>query len=809
MGGVLQDLRYAIRGMRRTRGFTATAIVPLAFGAAAISTVLTLAYTLFLRDLPVIRPDRVVAVQATRRHGRVQGWVDYPDYIHFRQGTRTLEGLAAHYSTAPLFVSANHRSEEVNGAVVSADYFPLLGIRPAIGRFFRPDEDSVPDRDRVAVIAYDFWTTWFSSSPDALGAAITINGAPFTIIGVAPPSFRGITVSPNEIYMPLMMARVGYRWCPDSLGSGCDLLDMIGRLRDGYAVEQARAEMAALMPVSWTSSKEGENSGIQVVRARGALHADLPRDAQIRFIEVLFAVAAVLLIICCVNLAGLLTARNDARTREFAIRASLGAGSFRLIRQLLAEIFLLTGVGAALGVVFSLALVNWLNSSFYTADPESHPQYYDFTPQPGVVAVVVALCISAGLAIGIPPAFKLFAKHGLERLRQQSQSFTERRRLGRWLAAAQAAVAVALAAMSGLLATSAHAMLQGANYDAPHVALLRLRPRLIRYTPDQAAHFLRSVMRRLDATPGVESASMVGTGAVLLGQQARVSLPGSAEAQSFESGYIEIGPRYFETLRTPLLRGREFNDRDTQASAPVAVVSETLARRLWPAGNVIGAIVVVNGSSRQVVGIVQDVPLQTRGETLAPYVFIPFWQNPEQVDARLCVRVKGDPAAMLSNITRVVNAVDPSVPIAETTTLRSQTAGRIMPARMTSAFVSYAAALAVLLSAVGLYSTVAFSVSRRTKEIGIRMAVGAESSAVLAMVIREGMGAVGAGILAGLALAIGGTGIIRHLLYGSGQADGFVYAAAAGLVACAALFACWIPARRAAAVEPLAALRDQ
>jgi len=338
---------------------------------------------------------------------------------------------------------------------------------------------------------------------------------------------------------------------------------------------------------------------------------------------------------------------------------------------------------------------------------------------------------------------------------------------------------------------------------------MRLRPRLLGYSPQKAQQFQHAVIARLQAVPGVESVSMVGTGEVLVGHTAQVSLPEWVDHQALECGYIEIGPRYFETVRTPVLSGREFDDRDTLQSLPVAVVNEALVRRFWPDGRVIGATLMVNGRPHQVVGIVKDVSFQNRDEPSIPYVYVPYWQNAAQVDARLCVRVKGDPTPMLTVLARQVSRVDPDVPIAETITLPLQIAGGLQSLRISASFVSYAAALAVLLSAIGTYAALAFSVSRRTKEIGIRMAVGAKSTEVRAMVIREGMTVIAVGVAAGLGLAVAGARLVHHLLYGPGSTDVLWYAIAGLVVGCVGLFACWVPARRATHVEPIVALRDQ
>jgi predicted permease len=363
--------------------------------------------------------------------------------------------------------------------------------------------------------------------------------------------------------------------------------------------------------------------------------------------------------------------------------------------------------------------------------------------------------------------------------------------------------------VAGLLTTSARGMIAGTNFEASQVALMRLRPRLLQYSPERAQRLVRTAIERLEAVPGVESASIVGRGSVLLGVQAPVSLPEWPDAQALDCGHIEIGPRYFETLRTPVLRGREFDGRDGGRTLPVAIVNETLARRFWPAGTAIGATLMVNRRPHQVVGIVKDIPRETRGAPPRPYVYTPFWQNPGQVDALLFVRVRGDPAAMIPALVREVNRVDPDVPIDEAMPLPLQIAGSISPLRITASFVSYAAVLAVLLSAIGLYGALAFSVSRRTKEIGIRMAVGGTSAEVLRMVLREGMNVIFIGVATGVGLAIAATRFVRHILFDSGAADLQVYVAAVLVMICVGLLACWIPARRAASVEPIIALREE
>ena len=378
----------------------------------------------------------------------------------------------------------------------------------------------------------------------------------------------------------------------------------------------------------------------------------------------------------------------------------------------------------------------------------------------------------------------------------------------RWLLGLQAASAVALVVVAALLSVSAGARARDANVESGRVALLRLRPALMEYPPAQAQRYVRSVVDKLEALPGVESVSMVGSGIALMGFVAEVATDSSeAEAPTSQAGFLEIGPRYFETLGTPVLRGREFTISDDSTSSRVAVVSTQLARQMWPEKDPIGETIRVNDTEHVVVGLTADVLLQPRGESPRPYVFVPYWQNPEHVDARLQVRVSGDPAVMLPALVCEAQKVDPQVPVAETITLDWRLAGMFRPLWMSATAVTYAGGLAVILSALGLYASLAAAVARRTKEIGIRRAIGASSSGILAMVTREGMRVILTGVLTGAALALMSTHLLRHMLYGTASGDAIYYVLAAALVAIVGLLACLVPARRAARIEPMQALR--
>ncbi len=812
---LLQDLRYSLRSLGRSPGFTLTALLTLALTIGAVSTVLSLYYAILLRPIAAPRPEELVVVAAVRRGSPSSERVSYADYAHIRDHTTTLRDLAANGSGGLFFLTHDGMTRKLSVAIVSVNFFSLLGVAPALGRFFSVDEDRVPSRDHVAVLSHHLWREEWGATPAALGAVVKIDGVPLTIIGVAPERFHGVDTRPSEVYVPTMMLGPirGFK-CDAITDPDCaPSLQMIGRLREGRTVEEVKAEVSTLTPAHWTANTKDEKGpmALTAFRPRGAYGTYGEFAIADAFPEgsPLFLVAGLCLLLGCANLGGLLFARGTSRTRELAIRASLGPTPLRLLRQLMTESLLLAVGGGALGVTLSFGLTQVLDAAFYQVDGAGQPHRFDLRPDGLVMVWVAVISVGAALLFGLLPALKSIRLGSVLTLTRQASSVAVSPRLTRWLIGAQVAVALALVTLAALLAASAHRFVTDGHFDPRHVALFRLEPD---FRPERTRELQRAVIHRLEALPGVLAVSLWNRGDVMDSPSVMVSRSGGPASgiEAVRAGTKDIAPRYFAVLGTPLLRGRDFDERDSVHSPRVAIVDESLAQRLWPGADPIGSTLIVGeGPPIGVVGVVADASASVRGEPRRPNLYVPLWQIPDGVRSRYCVRVQGDPAAALPVLLRAVNQVEPDVPVSETMPMTSQLAAgdELRTVRMTAGVASYGGALSVLLSAIGIYGTLAFSVVRRTKEIGVRIAVGAGPRDVIGMIMTEEMMVVSAGMAVGLALAWGGSRLVRHLLYGTASVDGVAYAGAALVVTVAALLACWIPARRATRLDPMVALK--
>lgn len=809
---LFQDLRYALRQLNKSPGFTLISVLVLGIGVGANVAIFSFADALFLRPLPVHDPDQIVTLHTGGAKGQISSSFSYPDYALFRDHSRSFSSLAAGYLTAPLNVVADGDSKEVQGAVVSANYFSLLEVRPMLGRLFLPEEDAVPDRDAVAVISAQLWKTRFSANPSTLGREITVNGRQFKIVGITPDTFHGaFRASSVDLWIPMMMLRLGYRWC-DGFTNQCTPLDIFGRLAAGQTPAAAEAELSGL------AKNPAENPELKGIVLLPATHLD-PASEEFRQIRLLITATSILLLISCANLSGLLLVRGISRRREIAVRLALGAGRLRIARQLLTENLLLALPGGVLGLAISF-WARKLLLSFYSRDNEGYSYFYDLTLDWRVLSYTLLLTILMSLFFGLLPAIQATRQNLVAEMKEGSGSVGLERSgwLREILVGAQVALSLVLLVSATLLVRSGHALLRGTNFDPEHVAVLRLRPRLVSYAPKTTEAFYRETVRHLDELLGVKSVALMGGGQGMIwfwnsGDTVQVALPSDAQGSPEAAARAhrqDVSPRFLETLRIPLLQGREFNERDDVKAPRVTIVNETLAHRLWPnQPSPLGRMVMIDGQTVQVVGVAASIQPPNILHAPVPFLYVPFWQGDPGTrgDVRMGVRVAGDPAAALPRIRRAIQSVDPNVPISEDMTMKQQVNGSYANVLLARSVITYCGVLALCLSAIGLYGILSFAVRTRTHEIGIRMALGAQATNIVRMIMRRGVVVVLLGAAVGCLAALGATGLLANWLYGVRPLDPFSFTICPMVLLLTALLASYRPAREAASVDPMVALR--
>ena len=806
-----QDVRYAARSLRHHRGFTFVAIAMLAISLGANATIFSLVDALFLRGLSVRDAHQVVHVDHTRP-GRPEAFpLSIPDYEYYRARSRSFTELAAHYPGSPLSVDVGGEPMSLMGSVVTWSYFPLLGLRPALGRFFHRSEDAVRDRDAVVVISHGLWVSQFGGE-DVIGRTLRVNGTPFTIIGVAPSGFRGVVagMAATDVWITSAMFRVGYRYC-DALTRGCSVVKLLGRLKPGVTVASAQAELDILSrQLAAAFPETNRDLGVKVAAARGsALLVE-----QSRLAELLVAGVTVVLLIACANLAGLFLARGLRRRKEIAVRLALGATQWRLVRHLLAESVLLALLGGALGAgiaVWGKELVQTL----YSTDYAGRPINFSLNIGWSVLAWTFGLSTLTGIAAGLVPALQGRRTDVMGVLRDESTgSGLTRLRLRNVLVLVQVALSIVLLIGAGLMVRSLRHLYRERPFDLDHVVVLRLRPSLVGYDSTKAWAFQREVVRRLQTLPGVEGAStsegipMFGGGGALA-----VTVPGRASGDSVRARSTRVGGGYFQTLGARVLDGRDFTDGDRAGAPDVAIINDVLAQRLWPGERAVGRAVTLDGKQHRVVGVVRDIQAHSIAERPQPYIFRSYWQQDDrsgwQQDSRTHVRVSGDPGSMLPVLRREIAAIDPAVPLSEDYPLADRMRYTFQPVRVASGGLVFFGAVALGLSMIGLYGVLAFAVSQRTREIAIRLALGANQRHVAWLVIRQSAVLALCGAVLGLATALGGVRLLSSLLYGVPEYDLAAFTVAPLVLIGVALLASYVPARRAMGVNQLMTLRHE
>ncbi len=799
-----QELRQTLRRLRQAPRFTWLAILMLGLALGAHLAVVSVIDTVLLRPVPEIESDRLFAVHETRDGDGFRS-LAYADFLEYRTQTRTFEELAAHYSTARLHVGLGGSTEMLNGAIVSANYFSLLGVGPGLGRFFLPDEDRTPGTHPVAVVSDAMWRKRLGAEENILGSTVMINNTAFTVVGVAPPGFVGLDSGrPCELWIPTMMAGVGSRWCDALTQRECRLFEMIGRLASGHTVESAQAEMATLSghlhaayPLTGDSVR-----GLEVTSLTG-LDSERGRPAR-RIVALLLTVVTLVLVVASANLIGLMIGRGLTRHREIAVRLALGAPRQRVVSLFVAEALILTIAGGIGG----LLVAGWASPLGTLVFQTRVPVEVEFTPL--VLGYAALLCGLVGTVVGLVPGLQASRPDLISALKDVTGRGTSQRRLLAAFVIVQIAVSFVLLHSTGLLTRSMVMLTEAPSAEPENIATLRLHPRLVDYGPEQGETLVREVLRRIEALPGVRSVGFSKHRPLWPGAKTEASLPGSppgAGASTQTTGLQPVGPRALESLGIALLRGRDFDRRDTEDAPPVLLVNKTLADNLWPGQDAVGQNVILREETHEVIGVVQDCAYRALIVGRSPQAFSAFWQDSSRPDARFAVRFEDEAEAYLPVLRKLVHGVDPAVPVTEVGTLKQQLERDLSRVKVASRLTGIVGALAVLLSAAGLSGVLALAVAQRFREFGIRRALGASQRQVMALVARDAMILVAPALTCGLIASAAAGPAIGQFLYGVHPQDPWMLGGALLAIAGAVAVGTLLPARRAGDVDPIVVLR--
>ena len=808
---MLQDVRYAFRALRKNPGFTAVAVVTLACGIGANTAIFTLVNALLLRPLAVDRPNDLFTIFTTDPKNAGDLGVSYPNYEEYRDRNQVFSGvLAATFTGATLGTTGE--PEQLAIELVSGNFFSVLGVAPAIGRAFRPDEDGAPDAHPVVVLSHALWTRRFGARREILGETINLNGHPYTVIGVAPPDFRGTNIFGPALWAPLAMHRQLY-FKPELFRERRFLwLTVVGRLKPGISPAQVQAGIQTVAAqLRQAYPRENEGRGAKVMSVTSGVFGGANRDLVARAGWILMIVVGMVLVIACGNVANLLLVRAAVRRREIAIRLSMGASRLRLVVQLLTESLMLSASGGAVGLLIGF----WVRDLLWSARPPLFRLVdLDLTMDYRVLLFTLGVSLATGFLFGLAPALETARADLVTELRERSsQSAGGRFHLRNILVASQVALStIALIAAGLFLRSLQHAQSIDPGFDAAHLAVLTVNPGGQGYTPSRAQEFYRQVTERVRTLPGVAATGMSNLLPMSPGAFQRSVFPEGFEVTPGGRGILVISnivtPRYFETMRIPMVGGRDFRESDREGSTPVAIINEATAKRFWPGQNAVGKRFrfFTDMFLTEVIGVVKDSKFFTLGEETRMCAYSPVLQNYAPM-MDLLVRTSGDPAALVGTVRREVQSLDGRLLLTNVGTVNDLINNSLWTARMAAALLGVFGLLALGLASIGIYGVMAYTVTQRTREIGIRIALGAARGSVLGMVVRQGMSLVVAGIVVGLAGAVAVTRFAAAVMFGVDPTEPLTFAAVTALLLLTALLACLIPSRRAARVDPVVALR--
>ena len=830
MDNLLKDIRYGVRSLLKRPAFTAVALLTIALGIGANSTIFSLVNATLMQRLPVSDPDHLVFVF----NGSPGSVFSYPDYAELRDENQVFDGMIA-WGGIQASLNSNDQTDLESGVIVTGNFFQVLGAQAQLGRLISPDDDRTPGAHPVTVISHGLWQRRFAADPNVVGRQLLLNGHNFTIIGVTPPGFNGAQLGVvRNLYVPMMMQavmrppRAGYagEMNPDLLQVRRNRwLYSIGRLKPGVSAQQAQAGLAVIVNQQGQSYAEDRGRTVSLLTVNGG--EDPTRRRQMSSVAILLmSVVGVVLLIACANVANLLLARGAARTKEIAVRLAIGANRWRIVRQLLTESILLALLGGGAG----LLLAWWAAAALKAAPPPpgALPIAPVFNVDARVLLFTSGLSFVAAIVFGLAPALRASSPDLVPSLKDEALAPSDRTRrfnLRSLLVVAQVALSLVLLITAGLFLRSLRrAQAIDPGFDAEKVVTVPLSINLLRYRTEQGVQFYRQVIERVESLPGVESASLARIIALSGGASVRSLLiegRGGSEGQFRSEGAggagrdansvnsNVVGAKYFQTLGISLARGREFNAQDTPDRPKVIVVNEAFARLHFPGEEPLGHRVSFNGSPgpwHEIVGVVRDSKYLEISEPPAPVAYLPLQQNHE-TGMSLHVRVGNNAPNLSAAIRNEIQGLDRNLPVNMPAPMSDSISTSLYAARMGAILLTIFGALALLLAAIGLYGVMSFSVSRRTRELGIRMALGAQTLDVFKLVLGQGMVLVLLGIALGLGAAFMVTRLLTSFLFGVSATDAVTFASIPIILGIVALLACYLPARRATKVDPLVALR--
>ena len=813
MSTFLADLRYSVRSLLKNPGLTLAAVLSLGLGIGANTTIFTWVQAVLFRPIPMAAdPGTIRIALMENREGASRAW-SYPNFRDFRDRTALMELVAQDDQTFNVAVDRN--AERTWGGLVSGNFFEVLGVPAAAGRVFTAEDDVTPGAHPVAVISYGYWQQRFGGDPSIVGKQITVNNTPITVIGVAREGFIGALGGvAASLWVPVAMQRE--MTSGDRLNARSNSwFQTLVRLKPGVSDQQAQAEAASIM-AQLEREFPDVNDGR---RLRIVPMWDAPFGAVTvlkPLLMILSVLVALVLVIACANVANLLLSKAVSRRREIAVRLSLGASRARLVRQLLTESMLLAFAAGIAGMVMAYWTMGVIMAF---VPPIDMPFDLGLRIDATTLAFAVAVSMVTGIVFGLAPALQASGNETLHALKEEGRSGSGGRTTGRLrsaLVVAQVAVCLVLLVGAALFLRSfiaAQSLSPGFDPNGVVTAAMDMFPS--GYAGERLQDFRRRATEALTALPGVSSVAFGSRMPLGMGNNNSTSLTVEGyvprDDEEIVINYSTAGPRYFETLAIPVRQGREYLDSDTAQSPNVLVINEAMARRYWPRGNALGGRVNLGGRSglAEVVGIVADTKYSSINETARPQIFLNL--NRYGVSTfRLFIRTTGEPGPMVADVRNAIRNIDPSLPVYDARTMNEHMQVAVFAQRMAANLLGAMGVLALLLASIGLYGVMAYAVSQRTPELGIRLALGASPAALLNMIVRHGMKLTMMGLTIGLVLALaafGSIGAVRSLLPGISPLDPLTFVAVPVALGLIALLASWIPARRAGKVDPLVALR--